>query len=258
MRSGLAFIFSCFASLLIASEAKAHHEMGTPHVYATGWGVTLGDDGHGFYNDFAHFVLGDRKNADEYIVLPYRRAMRSFETDANGCVYPKSIDALVRSNSMADGDSYIESKALLRSPIRVFTPEGHRVITSDSELAGLRVAYALGSRIPKSVKAEGVDFIAVADEVNKAKILSSGTVDAMIANMPDAFFVFQSIGKDMPPFDPDYDPVPVPRIRIVCHDTGATRAFILRLNERIDALIQSGDLARFIESYDLPAGEYLP
>lgn len=252
-------LFQAFAaSLLMSGSVHAHHMEGTVHIYATGWGLTLKDDGTGFYSDLARFLLGAEMSESNYVVYPYRRAMRAFLADKDGCVYPKSIDSLYRTGDWEDGDHFLESTALIRSPIRIFTPEGAPVVAAHEDLAGKRLAFAMGSKIPKSLNADAVTFVPVADEVDKAKLLGTGTVDAIVANLPDAVFVFQSLGQPLPPYDPYFEPVPDPVVRIVCYDTPENRAFLQSFNARVEALTGSGELARFLEAKGLDAGNYIP
>ncbi|SDD88030.1 extracellular solute-binding protein, family 3 [Kordiimonas lacus] len=254
----LALSVACLLGL-VAMPSWAHHpEFKVPHIFATGWGITLDADGSGFYNDYARFTLGTDLSNKNYLVAPYKRAMRGFKRDKSSCVYPKSIDTLMRTGDWEEGESFIESAAMLRSPLRVFTRDDMTIIHSPADLTGKRLAYALGSKIPHSLGDIGVEYIPVADEVDKAKILDTGTVDAMIANMPDAFFVFQSLGQPLPPHDPHYDPIPVPRIRIVCHDTPNNRDFIAQFNHRLQELAASGEMAEHLRELGLDPAEFMP
>ncbi len=255
------FLAICVACLLVlvTKPGWAHHpEFKIPHVFATGWGITLDAKGTGFYNDYARFALGKDLNRGNYVVAPYKRAMRGFKRDRSSCVYPKSIDTLMRTGDWSEGDSFIESNAMLRSPMYVFTREGDAVVHSAADLRGKRLAYALGSKVPKSLGNIGVEYVPIADEVDKAKILETGTVDAMIANMPDALFVFRALGQALPPHDPSYDPVPVPRIRIVCHDTPGNRDFIANFNHRLQDLAESGEMAAYLQELGLDPAHYMP
>lgn len=259
MRSSfLAISVACLLALATKPGWAHHPDFRLPHIFATGWGITLDAKGTGFYNDYARFTLGEALSRKNYVVAPYKRAMRSFKLDKSSCVYPKSIDMLMRTGDWSEGDSFIESGAMLRSPLYVFTREGAPIVHSTADLRGKRLAYTLGSKIPKSLGDIGVDYVPIADEVDKAKILETGTVDAMIANMPDALFVFQSLGQELPPHDPNYDPVPVPRIRIVCHDTPNNRDFIANFNHRLQELAASGEMAAYLTSLGLSPAHYIP
>lgn len=251
----------CFTYFLLsaANPAWSHHpEFKIPHIFATGWGITLDADGSGFYNDYARFTLGEGLGSENYLVAPYKRAMRRFQREKTSCVYPKSVDALMRTGAWSEGESYIESAAMLRSPMRIFTLDTKSVIRSPKDLRGKKLAYALGSKIPASLGDIGAEYVPISDEVDKAKILDTGAVDAMIANMPDALFVFQSLDRDLPAHDPNYDPIPVPHIRIVCHDTASNRDFIKRFNQRLQELAASGEMTKYLESLGLDPAIYMP
>ncbi len=243
---------------IVTGSVFAHHDQPTPHIYATSWGLTLNADGTGFYNDFARFALGPEESFNRYYVYPYKRAMRHFEEEKNACIYPKSVTALRRTAAIPKDANLIESHGMMRSPLRIFTPPGTNPVRNEYDLHGMSIAYALGSNLSKTIKAYGSRFVAIADETDKAKMLLGGNVNAMLANMPDAFFVFQTLGVPLPPNEPAYLPVPAAHVRIVCHDTEATRAFIDRLNKRIEALVRDGEMAEFLSRQGLTATEYLP
>jgi len=228
------------------------------HIYVTSWGITLATDGTGFYNDLARFLLDEKTTDKQYHIAPYRRAMRGFLEDAESCVYPKNVDALYRTGDWGEHDRLIESDGLLKSPIRVFTPVGQPTISQEADLSGKRIAYAMGAKIPHSVHVADAIFIPVADEVDKAKLLKRGTVDAIVANLPDALFVFRHLKEPLPPYDQDYLPVPPPVIRIVCHDTPNNRAFMERFNARLKQTVKSGALAHFFDQNGLDPKTYMP
>lgn len=249
------------AAGLLSAASRIHGADEPPlatRIHATGWGITLAADGSGFYNDFAAFLLNDPALHADYRVSPYKRALRAFLDDRHSCVYPKSIAVIRRTHMTRGGDTLIESDAMLLSPVRVFSAPDTPVISSNKDLAELRLAYALGSKVPESIGRDDIRFIPVADEVDKAKLLYTGTVDAVVANMPDAFFVFDSLGRDLPRYDPAYSPVAEPNIRVVCHDTPQNQIFISALNARIKAVVSSGEAGDFISRAGLMPARYLP
>ncbi|MCJ9428646.1 hypothetical protein [Kordiimonas marina] len=227
------------------------------HIYATSWGITLATDRTGFYNDLIRFLLDAETARKHYDVIPYRRAMRAFLEDRQSCVYPKNVDTLYRTGDWDEHDRLIESDGLLRSPIRIFTPPGKPLISQETDLTGKRIAFAMGAKIPHSVKVPDVTFIPIADEVDKAKLLRTGTVDAIVANLPDVLFVFRHLQEPLPPYDPNYVPVPTPIIRIVCHDTPANRAFLRGFNARLKQATESGALATFFRLNGLEPSIFL-
>lgn len=224
-------------------------------MYATAWGLTLARDGTGFYNELARFVLGSL-NID-YEIRPYRRAMRHFFENPGSCLFPKSVAALVRTNEIPTAAGFINSIPVQKTFVAVFTPTGTSPVHGPSGLNGKRVAYAMGSKVPEYLGAEGAFFIAVADEVDKAEMLLSGRVDVLVANLPDAGIVYNHLGAPLPPFDPDYLPFPAATSRFLCHDTPGSQAFMDSLNKRLRHLHSSGELAAFYQSHGLEPSLYL-
>ncbi len=247
-------------ALMLCAERLAPLEAETTEfppskVYATAWGLTLSTDGGGFYNDLGRYVL-QGLNID-YDIEPYRRAMRSFYEEQSSCVYPKSILGLIRTKDIDNSAGFIQSVPIQRTFVAVFAPPGKPAVRGPEELAGKRVAYAMGAKVPEYLGAEGAFFIAVANELDKARMLLTGRVDVMVGNLPDAGLVYSHLGSALPPYDPSYRPFPAASSRIVCHDTPGNRAFMDQLNRRILSLHQSGDLKRFYEGFGLNAGLYL-
>lgn len=224
-------------------------------IYATAWGLTLAADGTGFYNDLGRYVIDGLPIG--YDIEPYRRAMRRFFDDTSSCVFPKSVAGLIRTREVNNAAGFIQSLEIQKTFVAVFSAMGQSTIGGPADLAGKRVAYAMGSKVPEFLGAEGAFFIAVADEVDKARMLITGRVDVMVGNLPDAGIVYQHLGSDLPPYDPAYAPFATASSRIVCHDTPGNRAFMDMLNQRLRTLRTSGALADFYRRYGLDPALYL-
>lgn len=226
-----------------------------PKVYVTAWGLTLESDGSGFYNELGHFILKD--TTADYDIEPYRRAVRRFLKDGESCLYPKNIEALLHTRDINTTDGLIESLPVIRSIVALFTPEGAPLVRGPSDLAGKRVAYALGAKVPEYLGADGAFFIAVSNEVDKARMLLNNRVDVMIANLPDARLVYRHLDSALPPYDPMYHPFQSAKIRVVCHDTPTNRTFMEQVNKNLLSLHENGGLAAFLEKHDLNAPLFL-
>lgn len=256
LRSAIRTAASFALVLLVSFPPIAESAAESPSkLLGTAWGLTLARDGTGFYNDLARFVVGSI--AITYDVQPYRRAMRAFFDDPNACLYPKSLQGLLRTHDIPSTAGFIHSDPIQRTFVAVFSQHGKPTIARRTDLERKRVAYAMGSRVPEFLAADGADFIAVSDEVDKAKMLLNNHVDVMVGNLPDAQLVYQQLGASLPPFDAGFDPFPSARTRIVCHDTPGTRQFIGRINARLSKLLSSGELADFYELYGLDASLYI-
>lgn len=245
---------------LFAQAASAESPVPAPGhfpIYATDWGLTLKGDGSGFYNELARFVLTGVSDEPAYTILPYRRAKSIFLRGGGACLYPSNIQLLLDGGEIESTTGFIQSHAFLRVKVFLFSRPGTMPPASIRDVDHKSVAYAMGSRVPYFLKEANADYIAVADEVAKAQMLISGRVDLMSAAMPDAKFVFDKLGAPLAPHDTNYM-LNDTAVRITCHDTAATRAFIDRLNTRIDALIVSGELQAFMESHGLNGAVYTP
>ena len=249
---------AAFCICLLASSTAAlaePPEIQANRLYGTAWGLTLANDGTGFYNELVRFVIAPI-NID-YEAVPYRRAMRRFYDDIGSCVYPKSISTMIRTQDIPSAAGFIESVALLKPFVAVFSRPGFETIHSAADLTGKRVAYAMGSKATQILQAPNIFFIAVADEAAKAQMLTSGRVDAMVGSLPDAGLVYRSLGETLPPYDRNFRPLPAGSARIVCHNTPGNQALMDSLNKHIRELHKSGELARFFSKYGLDAEQYL-
>ncbi|NVJ98227.1 MAG: hypothetical protein HWE25_08745 [Alphaproteobacteria bacterium] len=224
-------------------------------IYGTNWGETLATDGTGFYNDLVKLALSGFDV--RYDIRPYRRAKALFLRGAASCLYPSNIQLLIDGQEIESPDGFIDTDGFLVVKVFVFSKPGTKPPSTVAEINHKSVAYAMGSRVPFFLRNANADFIAVSDETDKAQMLLSGRVDLMSAAMPDAKFVFDGLGTPMPPFDANYllnDTV----VRITCHDTPGTRAFVAAFNEHLASLGNSGALSSLISSAGLDADLYLP
>ncbi|NVJ98226.1 MAG: hypothetical protein HWE25_08740 [Alphaproteobacteria bacterium] len=249
-------ILAALAGCVLTPDALAEpSEFPPSKMYATAWGLTLAGDGTGFYNDLATFILEGL--SIDYEIRPYRRAMRHFFETQDSCLYPKSVASLLRTKEVPTNAGFIDSIPIQKTFVAVFTMPGRPVIENATDLKGKRVAYAMGSKVPEYLGPDGVFFIAVADEVNKAEMLLSGRVDVLVANLPDVGMVYQHLKAPMPNYDPSFQPFAAARSRFLCHDTPGNQAFMDQLNHRIKSLRISGALANFYRGNGLDPDLYL-
>jgi hypothetical protein len=227
------------------------------HIYAPGWGLTLQTDGTGFYNDLARLLFDRAVGDSRYEILPYRRTVRAFLNNRESCLFPISYDFLIGGGQMTSRVGFIESAPVVRSPVHLFAAPGAPAPRGKAAVTGKSVAYAAGSAVPAFFDGFEAHFAAVDDEVDKARMLLAGRVDLLAAALPDAEFVFRSLGAELPPYDPAFA-IERSALYLACHDTAANRAFTARLNARLASLRQAGALATFLRSQGLDPVTYLP
>lgn len=227
-------------------------------IYGTAWGLTLATDGSGIYNEILRLALVGSRVPATYDVRPYRRAKALFSRDQNSCLYPSNIPLLMNGGEIDGPDGYLDSAGLLHVKVFVFAPHGSRPPSGIRDIDGQSVAYAMGSRIPHFLRdAQGADFIAVADETDKARMLLTGRVNLITAALPDAKFVYDQLGTDLPPFDPAYE-LNDTLVRVTCHDSAAARAFLAAFNASIKNLKANGVLETLLSGQGLDPKLYAP
>lgn len=166
------------------------------------------------------------------------------------------MEYLTTTGDMVNAPDFIESGSMLNNRIHLFAAPGKPAPRTKEDVNGKRVAYAMGSKIPYALQGTTALFIAVADEVDKAEMLLTGRVDIISAAMPDVKFVFDSLGAEIAPYDPDFV-IAGSGIGIVCHNTPENALFLTQLDRRKVMLQQTGKLKRFLEERGLSAMEYI-
>jgi len=249
-------LMTCLACLLPVQLALATEQV--TRIYGTAWGPTLANDGSGFYSDLVRLVLDGAGGDAAYIPRPYRRAKLLFYRDKDSCLFPSNIPLLLKGGEIESADGLVDSAPFLSVKVFVFSAPGTGPVRGIEDINGKSMAYAMGSRVPHFLSAaKNTNFIAVSDEVDKARMLLTGRVDLMTAAVPDAVFVFRSLGEEMPPFDPAYL-LNDTQISITCFSTPQNLDFIRRFNGRIAQLMSGGQLLRFFLKHDLDPAIYLP
>lgn len=243
-------LFFSVAPSLCAAEDSVH-------VMATDWGLTLKSDGTGFYNDLAKLVLPTSLGSIDYEILPYKRAKRAFLAKQADCLYPNSLGYLVSTGTIKKPDQFVGSRSVVAAQSRIFSPHGTHPPARLEDLKGLTVAFALGSDAPKLLKGSGANFVAVSDEVGKARMLLEGRTDLLVAVLPDAKFVFDSLGTGLPPFDPRFS-IDSTEIGLVCYRSETNEAFIESFNSHLEELIKDGRLQAFLTSQGLTPAAHMP
>jgi len=243
--------------LLIAATHQQSAAADPVHILGTDWGLTLKSDGSGFYNDLARLVMPPSLGNVEYEILPYKRAKRAFLASKTSCLYPNSLGYLVSTGTLKSRDAFVESRSIVAAQSHIFSPHDTRPPAGPRELRGQRVAYALGSDVANLLKGTGAYFVAVSDEVGKARMLLEGRTDLLIAVLPDAKFVFDSLGTGLPPYDPAFA-LDSTEIGVVCHATDENRAFIQAFDRHLEGLVSSGQLRAFLVSQGLDPQAHMP
>ncbi|TNE60873.1 MAG: hypothetical protein EP335_17700 [Alphaproteobacteria bacterium] len=251
------------AGLFLHGPHVGANDAGSINILATDWGLTLKADGSGFYNELARLLLEGEEAGIRYEIQPYRKAVRQFVDTEGTCLFPTNLSFLARSG-LIDGDEnnavhhhYVQSRPFIRARIHLFSQPGTPPVHNLETIRGQTVAYALGASTPYLLRQYGAFFIAVADETDKAQLLLSRKVDMMTAALPDALFVFRSLGVPPAPYAADA-PVDVSLLHVACHGSDTTRAFLARLDQRIATLIASGRLAAFFEGHSIDPNAYIP
>ncbi|WP_286828783.1 MULTISPECIES: hypothetical protein [Kordiimonas] len=211
-------------------------------IYGTGWGMTLALDGTGFYNDVLNTVLHGMEAPKAYKPLPYKRAKVDFKSNVGSCLYPSDIGHMVKGREIEDPEAYIQAQPLIWVESHIFSRFDEPPLPSLEALEGRKVAYPNGSALPTVLEGYGAKFLPTTTETAKARMLIAGRVDHMSGSLPDNVFVFKTLGRPLPPYNPDLALIRV-GVSLVCHDTPENREFVEGFNAALANLVASGDMA---------------
>lgn len=238
------------------APAPAQHP--AEHLYAIGWGLTLKTDGTGFYNELMKFVLTEAGFGSDYRVMPYNRAVSSLKADEDGCLYP-AYTPIMHPNGLDEQlEITLEASApLLRVVTHLFAQPGQKPLARLEDLKGKLIGHPMGSRIAEVLAPYGARYMASLDETAKAKLLLTGRVDYISASLPDAAFVFQALGEELPPYNPDLLLVSA-TIGVVCRPSVQGRAFLAAISTTLSRLRENGRLAEFFEGRGISVEMHLP
>ncbi|MFC4347162.1 hypothetical protein ACFO5Q_04835 [Kordiimonas lipolytica] len=218
------------------------HPDGQGDIYGTSWGMTLALDGSGFYNEVLGTVLDAMDSPKAYQPLPYKRAKVSFQDIAGSCLYPSDIGHLVTGKEIEGPDGFIQTVPLIWVESHIFSRYGEAPLASLEALEGRKIAYPNGSALPTVLEGYGASFLPTTTETAKARMLIAGRVDHMSGSLPDNIFVFKSLGRPLPPYNPDLALIRV-GVSVVCHDTPENRAFVGAFDGVTARLVGSGVMA---------------
>jgi hypothetical protein len=239
------------------SKPQAERDVSEAMIYANSWGLTLALDGSGFYNDLIKTAFSDMDNPPKYLPIPYSRAKAMFLTNGKGCLYPSTREVLKRGKEIGDESDFIETVPFLTARVFILAGAGRPVYRPGLDLTGRIVVHARGSAIATVMEGSGATFLAASDELDKARLLTTGRVDYILATLPDAAFVFQKLNEPLPAFDPDSEFFKG-GIGVVCHKTPKNSLMIERLNDAFMHQLRSGTLLKLFENVPLNASDYLP
>ena len=239
---GLAFMEAKAETPRAAAEAAPGTERGHDRVsiFGTVWGMTLAQDGSGFYNELAADLLGGMDRETQYQLMPYRRAKARFLDSEGSCIYPSAIGLLIAGEHVRDASTLIETVPLFRARTHIFARRGERAPSSLADLKGRTIAVQSGSVMQMMLAGTGADVISVFDETDKARMLLTARVDYITAMLPDAVLVFDALREPLPAFDNELSFLES-NIGFVCHKSPATEAFVAALNDRVKTLAATRD-----------------
>lgn len=201
----------------------------------------------GPYNDLMDELFLGFDRPLEVSIMPVRRALREFFGGPAHCYFAGNYNETFYELGGLKRDDVVYSKPFNLSSIRIFTPVGEPAISSLKELGNRHVSIDAGVGAVASVRAElpksTATVVATSVEQSHA-MLAQGRVTAAIMVHYD-YRLFSAHDQTEPKLHFN-DQLVFREIedKLMCKPDVATNGLVQHVNNRIDALARSGDLAQ--------------
>lgn len=170
-----------------------------PTIYAIEIEGLHQKDGKGEYDVIIKNALVNEKRA-KLKVMPPARVEKTFETCSNCCWSPANKNP----EFYQFDDSVVVSKPMGIAKIHLFTKPGSEVLNSWDQLADKKVGFRHGMPYGKTFDAGKFKKNGVKSIEKNIALLEAGRIDAFVAYVPDAYVVFEALGKLPFPHDEDH------------------------------------------------------
>lgn len=250
---GLAVSLTSFSSCSAAEmqQADTLPAADTARVYAPEIHYMLSKEGTGIYHDFWNTVMGPQDKPPLHIV-PYLRSAHILRHDNGACRYPtdKGIISVQKEKDGFVYNTLIWSEGFFTSTVHAFARPGMKPPATIGDFQGRSIVVPVGYTAPPELEEQNNVILNVASEHQRATMLMSGRVDLMIASMPSAKFVMESLGVTTLPYDPNLT-LKTFSLRLVCHDTPLNRQLITKFNKGLMTARKRGDIKSIYARYNL-------
>ena len=204
--------------------------------------------GEGWYADVLTDMLRDSGQQYDYRVYPFRRAVRIFFEREADCIW--ALDSkLLREFGGKDSD-LTDSEVLFVSKQYIFMASGVPAISDIAELAGKKLGILNGSNLPDLLGGLSVDFVHVADQDTKVRMLVNNRLDAIGGWVPEILVAFRNQGAAPTSFNPAIV-LASSNVGIVCHTSPRTLSFLNAANPSIKGFAKSNRLQELNKMYNV-------
>jgi len=203
--------------------------------------MVLGDglqqaDHSGFYGELMDEILKGTDAPSRFSVYPFKRALKVFFTGNVDCIW--ALDAAFLSKFDEGGGDRVESALVLNSQQFLFTMPDKPKIGSLPEVAGKTIGVLNGTNIDASLVAAAANVVKLPSQEAKIDMMLAGRLDAIGGWTPDIYITMKRLGLDSNLITPMFS-LDSSGVRIVCHDTPKTDAFLEAINVSIADVLAS-------------------
>ena len=183
------------------------------------------------------------------IVAPPLRAQQTFISHGAAALMPDFCDSTL-------GVPNVHSVPFGRAIRYILTPPNLPTINNYNDLKGKKVGLVRGYAYElEGPSGEGVNLIWTTSQRQTLRMLNSGRLDAIVANLEEISEIANSEGISMPSVDKEH-PVLDRSLCYVFHDSPLGRVLALEVSAQIIALRRQGKLEQYIGQNHIP--DYRP
>lgn len=183
----------------------------------------------------------------ELELYPFERFWREISEDRTSCHFPSVIVSTRAVVTDVPDGGFIAADPVDYPTYRVLVRPGEPVITSLDQLAGKRVAGALGFPHAAFLGERQVDIEETNSEVSRARMLMRNRVDAVLSFIPDFHMALDELGFEQVTSDGAYKLLPnVDGTGLICYNTPENVAAVKEFNRVLTILKDNGRLKEIL------------
>lgn len=207
------------------------------------------EDHSGFYGTLMDAILDETGVPAVFDVLPFKRALKSFEAGQHDCIW--GLDAAFLSGFGLEDVPLAESAMVLESRQYLFVAEGRTGFADLSDLAGRTVGVLNGANTEPLFADLEAKVVQLPSQEAKVEMLLANRVDAIGGWTPDIYITLQRMGLAREAITPSLT-LSKSSVRIVCHDTPEMREFLDAASDAIATVHENGKYAEIMDKFGVP------
>lgn len=196
-------------------------------------------DGGGLYDQVFSAINNTSEDQFSVTVMAPNRAFKDFEAGKYDCITPANTNP----DFYQFAFETIASTAMTEAKVYLFTKKGSSPETDLSKFSDKKVGVRSGMPYGNTVENSGIKQVEGRTIEANIKKLAAGRIDAFLAYWPDVYAVFDSLGMEQLPHNPD-SPVARHDDTLLCRTDKNGAAAVPAFNDGFGTLESNGELTR--------------